>query len=352
MSSGRINSKYKNMAWALISLALAVFTVNTVLKQSRTVSMADLLGAVASSDKQWLIPGIVCAALFVCFEGLAIRSILKDAGYKCSCPSGLLYSTSDVFFSAITPSATGGQPASAFFMYRKGIPAGVVSAVLVMNLMMYSVSVIIIGIVSICVMPHAFLNFNTLSKVLIILGFAVLIFLSLMFLSLLKKGDVMFDMLSRFILFLNRKGIIRRTENKLKKVQKISADYEKCSGLMAENNRMLIDALFWNLLQRASQIAVPMLIYLSLGGSRENAGLIFTKQCLITIGYNFIPIPGAMGISDYLMVDGFTEIMGWETAFSAVMISRGITFYICVAVCGIITLIGYLYGRKKNDRSL
>ena len=66
MSSGRINSKYKNMAWALISLALAVFTVNTVLKQSRTVSMADLLGAVASSDKQWLIPGIVCAALFVC----------------------------------------------------------------------------------------------------------------------------------------------------------------------------------------------------------------------------------------------------------------------------------------------
>ncbi|MBR4719736.1 MAG: flippase-like domain-containing protein [Lachnospiraceae bacterium] len=352
MRSGKINSKYKNMMWAFISLALAVLTVNTVLKQSRTMSFEDLLSALVSSDKQWLIPGIIFAALFVWFEGLAIRSILKDAGYKCSYQSGLLYSTSDVFFSAITPSATGGQPASAFFMYRKGIPAGVVSAVLVLNLMMYSVSVIILGIISICVIPQSFLDFNTLSRVLIILGFVVLIGLSLFFLSILKKGTVIFDLLSRFILFLNRKGIIRRTENRLQKIQKISADYEKCSKLMAENNKMLIHALVWNLLQRASQIVVPTFIYLSLGGNKSYAGLIFAKQCLITIGYNFVPIPGAMGISDFLMIDGFTEIMGRETAFSSVMISRGITFYTCVAICGIITLIGYLYGRKKNDRSL
>ena len=88
------------------------------------------------------------------------------------------------------------------------------------------------------------------------------------------------------------------------------------------------------------------------GGDKRNSFVIFAKQCLITIGCNFVPIPGAMGISDYLMIDGFTELMGWETAFSTEMISRGITFYICVAVCGLITLIGYLAGRKKNDRSL
>ena len=352
MNHGKISSKYKNTIWALVSLALAVFTVNTLLKQSRTISFGDLINALADSDKRWLIPAIISSALFVCFEGLAIRSILMDAGYKCRFRDGLIYSTSDVFFSAITPSATGGQPASAFFMHRNGIPAGVVSAVLVLNLMMYSLSIVVLGIVSVCVKPEAFFDFDILSRVLIIIGFAVLILLSLIFLSLLKKGDILFSHLSRFIRFLSSKGIIRRVEPKLKRVERISADYEKCSAFIAENGSLKFYAFLWNLFQRASQIVVPMLIYLSLGGDSHKSFLIFAKQCLINIGYNFIPIPGAMGISDYLMIDGFTEVMGREMAFSSVMISRGITFYICVTVCGIITLIGYLIGRKRNDRSI
>ncbi|MCR5407257.1 MAG: flippase-like domain-containing protein [Lachnospiraceae bacterium] len=345
-------SKYKHVIWAFISLLLAIFTINTVLKQSRTVSMQDLADALSYSKKCYLIPAVISAALYVWFEGLAIRSILKGAGHKCRYRDGLIFSTSDIFFSAITPSATGGQPVSAFFMYRSGISAGVVSAVLVLNIMMYTLSAIILGIFSICIRPDVFWGFGTLSKVLIIAGLAVLIILSLMFLSMLKKGNVVFSLLSRFILFLNRKGLIRRPEPKLARIERISGDYEKCSTLISGNGSIMLYTLLLNLLQRVSQIIVPMLIYLSLGGDRNNSFVIFAKQCLITIGCNFVPIPGAMGISDYLMIDGFTELMGWETAFSTEMISRGITFYICVAVCGLITLIGYLAGRKKNDRSL
>ena len=346
------NSRYKHVIWACISLLLAIFTINTVLKQSRTVSMQDLAEALSYSKKRYLIPAVISAALYVWFEGLAIRSILKGAGHKCRYRDGLIFSTSDIFFSAITPSATGGQPVSAFFMYRSGISAGVVSAVLVLNIMMYTLSAIILGIFSICVRPDVFWGFGTLSKVLIIAGLAVLIILSLMFLSMLKKGNVVFSMLSRFILFLNRKGLIRKPEPKLARIERISGDYEKCSALIGGNGSIMLYTLLLNLLQRVAQIIVPMLIYLSLGGDRRKSFVIFAKQCLITIGCNFVPIPGAMGISDYLMIDGFTELMGWETAFSTEMISRGITFYICVAVCGLITLIGYLAGRKKNDRSL
>lgn len=352
MSHRKISSKYKNTIWAIISLLLAVLTVNTVLKQSRTVSAQDLMNALSASDKRWLVPAVVFTVLFVWFEGLAIRSILRDAGYKCRYIDGLIYSTSDIFFSAITPSATGGQPASAFFMHSNGIPAGVVSAVLVLNLMMYTVSMVVLGIISICIMPEAFLNFGMLSRILIIVGFAVLVLLSLLFLSLLKKGEVAFEHLSRFIKYLHRKGIIRRPEPKLKRVEKISSDYKKCSGLLAENSSIKFHAFLWNLLQRISQIIVPMFIYLSIGGNKGKSLLVFAKQCLVTVGYNFIPIPGAMGVSDYLMIDAFTEIMGWETAFSVEMISRGITFYICVAVCGVITLIGYIVWRKRNDRSI
>ncbi|MFR2128888.1 MAG: hypothetical protein ACLS4M_06675 [Eubacterium ventriosum] len=39
-------------------------------------------------------------------------------GYKRPFRKCLVYSSSDIYFSAITPSATGGQPASAYFMMK------------------------------------------------------------------------------------------------------------------------------------------------------------------------------------------------------------------------------------------
>ena len=89
-----------------------------------------------------------------------------------------------------------------------------------------------------------------------------------------------------------------------------------------------------------------MLIFASLGGDKLKMAEVFSKQCLVTIGYNFIPISRGMGISDYLMIDGFSRLMGEQMAYAVEMISRGITFYICVSISGIITLIGYFAGRK------
>ncbi len=120
---------------------------------------------------------------------------------------------------------------------------------------------------------------------------------------------------------------------------------------MSNRNDIMIKAFIWNVIQRAAQIFVPAFVYIALGGETTMAGLLFSKQCLITIGYNYVPIPGALGIADYLMIDGFSSIMTKSAAFELDMISRGMTFYICVTLSGVITLIGYLR-RRKYDRSI
>ena len=88
-----------------------------------------------------------------------------------------------------------------------------------------------------------------------------------------------------------------------------------------------------------------------MGGAKDLMTSVFSRQCLITIGYNFVPIPGGMGISDYLMIDGFCSIMEESVAYSVELISRGITFYICVTISGIITLVGYLIGKHLGGKS-
>ena len=342
----------KNFIWTLVSVLLAALTIRVVLKQNQDMSVSRLLDILRSSDKPFFLLAIVSAALFVWFEGVAICSILKYAGHPRSLKKGFLYSTSDIYFSAITPSATGGQPASAFFMARDGIPMGIITATLILNLMMYTLSIIVLGILSVAISPRAFRDFSIGSRIFIGIGFVGLSVLVLIFFILLKKEELIFKPLSKLITFLYNKGLIKEKDKKLSRLSKIGNDYKDCSALISGRKRVLLTAFFWNLIQRTCQLVVPMLIYASLGGEKIKMALVFSKQCLVTIGYNFVPIPGGMGISDYLMIDGFCRMMNRQMAYNVELISRGITFYVCVSISGIITLIGFLYGRTSHDRHL
>ena len=348
MNGNGSNTFLKNLVWAVVSFLLAVLTIRLVLKQNADMSLSEFAQVVRSSDMFFLALGGAAAVVYVLAEGAAIRSILKYSGYPKKILNGMLYSTADIYFSAITPSATGGQPASAFFMMRDGIPAEMTTAVLVLNLMMYTISIVVLGIGSIFIAPTAFMEFSTFSKVLIALGFIALTSLAIVFFSLLKKGNIIFAIINQFILFFHDRGIIKDKKRKLARLGRARRDYMICSEMISCRKRILFWSFFWNFIQRASQITVPMLIYRALGGRMANMAAVFSKQCLITIGYNFVPVPGGIGISDYLMFDGFNEIMGESMAYSVELISRGFTFYLCVLVSGLITLIGYIVGRNKN----
>ena len=55
-------------------------------------------------------------------------------GYKPKLYSSLAYSTADTYYSAITPSASGGQPASAYYMVKDEVSAGASGFSLIFNL--------------------------------------------------------------------------------------------------------------------------------------------------------------------------------------------------------------------------
>lgn len=348
----KIKEKYKKAFWGVFSVVLAAFTVWAVLRQSESVSLKDIFITAVSVDVRWISCAILSTALYILFEGIALCSILKSAGHPRRLGKGVLYGTADIYFSAITPSATGGQPASAYFMMRDKIPGGVTTAVLILNVMMYTISIVVLGIIAMIISPGSFFEFSTVSKTLMIAAFAALTGLSCFFMLILRKGNKVFDVIGKFIGFLGRKKILRHTEAKIEKLHKASEDYSKCSEMVSGRPSVMLTAFFWNLLQRTAQVIVPVFVYMALGGKGENCVMIFAKQCLITVGFNLVPVPGAMGVADYLMIDGFSDLLGSVGATKFEMLSRGITFYTCVSVCGIITLIGYIMGRRKHDRSI
>ena len=340
----------KKLFWSLFSTLLAGLTIWAVMSQSKQWSLESMIDSLKNANPVWLCIAVLCTVMFVVFECAALSSILKGIGYAQSFSRSLIYSTSDIYFSAITPSATGGQPASAYFMVKDGVPAGAATVALLVNLILYTVSLVILGLTAVIVEPGLFFGLGLVSKILIGVGFVLQVGLTVVFFILLGEGPFVFGVLRRFLNFLHRKKLIHRLERKLEKLDVAQREYESCARVMKRKRGAFALALLWNILQRASQLAVPACLYLALGGKPSGALALFATQCLVVLGYAPVPIPGAMGVADYLMLDAFAclSFIATEEAFRLEMLSRGLTFYICVAVSGVITLIGYLLLRKRE----
>jgi uncharacterized protein (TIRG00374 family) len=285
---------------------------------------------------------------YVLFEGLAIRTLCRSLGYRTKVRQSWEYSSADIYFSALTPSATGGQPASAFFMMKDGIPGSFTTAILLINLIMYTLSIFTLGLAFLLITPGLFGYFSAASRIFIFIGFGVLLLISSIFFFLLKKASVIRWIGTKVIGFLAKIKLVRRKEGKLARMNSAIDSYEHAVSALGKHRGPLFKCFLYNVLQRSCLIFVTLFAYMAAGGDASNLLEFFGAECLVIIGYNFIPIPGGMGIADALLLDVFARFLGnSQFAANLELLSRSVSFYLCVLLCGIIFLVRCIRGAKK-----
>ena len=147
--------------------------------------------------------------------------------------------------------------------------------------------------------------------------------------------------------FLNKLHLIKNIDRKMDRLTIVEKEYKECANQLINHGPQLIKAFIFNVLQRVSQIMVTVFVYLGTGGSVNKIVKLFTTQGFVYTGSNSMPIPGAVGVADYLFIDGCTTI-GIADPVNLEFFSRGISFYACVIICGLFTLIAYF---KKGIRN-
>lgn len=334
--------------WMLLFVVIAVATVWTILSQMGDFSIQKLIDYCGSISPVFVILSFLGVFGFVFFEGLSIRIMGKEYGHNISYKNGFVYAASDIYFSAITPSATGGQPACAYFMAKDGLPVSFTTMSLIINLMMYTASLTFMGLITIIVCPSIFLKFKFFGKLLIVIGCIIQILLILLFASLLFKDTLVENILNKFIYFLHRIHIVRYPEARINKYKKTMQNYKKCVNQLKDKKSLLVKTFICNICQRICQMIIPSLILIGTNGGIKLAIMVWFVQTLVILGSYVIPIPGAMGVTDYLMITGFAGIISYAKATNLELIARGISFYICILFCGISTLIKYIIVKKKE----
>lgn len=340
--------KQNKLLWTVLFIVIAACSIWAVVAQAKDFSLRELVTYLKQADYRWMLAAVLAMLGFIVFEACALRSACGALRYPTRRSANCVYAAADIYFSAITPSATGGQPACAFLMMRDGIPGTVTTAVLLLTLAMYSLAILAIGLLSFIFRPGIFLRFSTPSKCLIVLGFAAQVGLSLFFFLLIRSERLLERICRGTLRLLGKLHLLRDEAGKQEKLRTAMEDYRKCAALLAGHRTLLLRSFLFNFLQRASQISVTMLVYLAMGGTTAHAVDMWAMQSYAVLGSNCVPIPGAMGVADYLMLDGIGAFVSAEQTVIIELLSRSVSFYSCIILCGVMVL--FAFRRKKRER--
>lgn len=340
----------KQVLLILLFSTIAVLSIWAVAAQSREFSLGDFGEYIREASVPWLLAAAVSMLGFIIFEALALGVLCNARGQKRTFGQNYIYAASDIYFSAITPSATGGQPASAFFMMKDGMGGMQATAILVANLCMYTLAIVVISVISLIFRFGIFLQYSLFSRILIICGFLTQVGLLVFFFLILKHQRLLHRMCSGVLGLLCKIRILKDREGKKNKLDAYMDNYRMQTKMISEHPKAMVRCFLFNFLQRLSQISVTVFVYLATVGKGLGDALeVWFRQIFVVTGANCIPIPGAMGISDYMMLDGFRCMMEESQAVNLELLSRALSFYICVLICGISTVIYYLKVRKRGE---
>ena len=318
-------------------VALAGLTFLMLSLSSDELNM-DSLRAFFAGCNGWMIAAAIgCMLLYAIFEALALHVILRRFGHKPKWRSSMVYSASDVYYSGITPSATGGQPASAFYMIRDGIPGGTACFALVFNLIGYTAALILLGIGVLAFNFSMFLSFSFWVKLFVIAGFVAQFSLLALFIACIRHPGAVLKLGNLFVSLMVKMHIIKKEQKWRDKVTAMVEKYRGCFECFKNQRGLFWQVLACNVAQRAALIFVSAFVCTSAADC--SIPQMFAMQTFAMIGYNSIPLPGGSGAFEFLYINIYALAFSAEFTLIAMMVTRVISYYLSMLVSGIYTVL-------------
>ena len=331
---------------------IAALSILAVASQMKQDSLADLGRQLRQMNPWWALAAVISMLCFILTEGFSIRAACSALGFRPGFNRCCQYAAGDIYFSAITPSATGGQPASVLLMHQDGISVAQGTAALLINLTMCAFATFGIGVVCFVFQYPIFSRFSFLSRLLIGVGFLMQLVTALFLYLMVWHETLLHRICSALVRFGAKLHLIRNVEDKLDILADKMAEYRRAVGMITDRRHYLFHNLVFNFLQRVSQLAVTMFVFLAMGLESATGFEIWAMQGYVVMGSNYVPIPGGMGVADLLLLDGFGSVMEPYVAAQLELISRSLSFYLCILLCGGILILRMIIRkfRKFNQK--
>lgn len=327
----------KQVLCILVLLLLAGVTLFVVTQTTSGLDLDRIVDFLGRIHPMLLALSVAAALSCVVVEGWILRMLCMRLGHSAPMKRSVMWAASDYYISGITPLATGGQPAAAYFMQRDGVPLAEASLLLVLNTTMYQGALFLLGIPGLIIaLATPQVSISTGAAWMLAYGYIAIFAMLVVCVLCMVRGSLVRTMGIFFIRVFAKLHLVKNPAKSLAAMNRALEEYGKTAALIGRDKKAVWATLGLNLLQRALAGLPICLLAAGLGVEPGLLPVIFSLNVLCIIGASAFPIPGAAGVTELLFVLLLSPLLGPATE-SVMLITRLLVFYLCVLVGGVWT---------------
>lgn len=337
----------KRLFGALFFFAILALTFWYVFRDENLSKVFDYL---TDADIRYVLPAMGSVVAFILGESLVISCLLRPLGAKPKFYRCCLISFVGFFYSAITPSASGGQPMQLLYMRRDGIPGAVSTVVLAIVTIVYKLVLVVVGLAVLLLRPPAMMECLKEVMPLMYLGVGLnVVFVAFLLTAVFHPAPIQ-SLLFSLLRLLNRIHCFRNPERVTARLNNSLDYYRDTSAFFKREPMLMVQVFLITLVQRFCLFSVIWFTYRAFGLSGQSAVTMILLQAMISVAVDMLPLPGGMGISETLFLAIFQGAFGPELVLPGMIVCRGISYYTQLLISGVMTGAAHLVFQKKSGK--
>lgn len=320
----------------LIVILASLIVMYFVLKDD----FSNIAAVIANANVWWLLLGVGMVFIYWLFQTMCLLTVSSASEEKISFKNLFKSTIVSNLFSAITPSATGGQPFQIYYLNKKGVKLGEATNLVVEQTTLYQIALVLMGLIAIIL--NFFFDFfpsDTLLKKLVLIGFLVntAVIVMLCFITFGKKSNKYIAF--KIVKFLHKIKIIRNEEKALTKVGKVVDSFYLSATVLNKNKIALVKGVIYNFIGLAFLYAVPLVVAYSLGNYNDlNLLVTIVAAAYVMLIGAFVPIPGGSGGIEYAFAAFFGFYIAGPTLMAMLSLWRFLTYYLSILIGGLVII--------------
>lgn len=337
-----VEDKKKRALSLLFILALLAATCYFLLRDQE---LTEIWGLIQNAKPGYLLLGVAAMAAFFGMEALSLKTLMRPFGYPASFRRCYGYSLVDFYFSSITPGCCGGQPSQIYYMKRDGIPISVSSLILLLFNLAYHVAMLLLVAMTLAIGGRDLIVQLGPIKYFFFYGAAAQLFLIVVFIAAVFSKRLAPALVHCVTGVLNKLHLVKRPEALLAKVQEQINEYQLGAAYIKKNPVILGKVLVFATCHLALLYSIPFWVYKAFGLSGYSLLMLVAVQASLTLSFESLPIPGGVGVAESSFVLLYSNIFGPSLVLPAMLLSRGLNYYGCLAIGGIVSAL--LQSRRR-----
>jgi len=313
-------------------------------------SIKEMVVAFEHLSLRWLYVCIACLLLYWLTDGLLLHDITSYMYKREPLRNSIKVGMIGLYYGALTPFATGGQPMQVIYMRRSNIPVGTSTCIVCIKFVVYELSLCTFYVVAMLVRgSYFYFNHNQVFW-LTTLGFIVNL-LAVFFIILTIRNKKLVLRIGCFLIrFLNKVKIIKQKEHAVSSFEKTIDDYHTAAAYISKYKLRAIGSYIISAINLAFFFAIPYFIYLAFGHTLYSLIDLITMQAFLYLAVSFFPTPGGAGAAEggfYLFFSAFFINI---PVYIAMLIWRFLTYYLMLIVGSLLVVLDEIFSIRRTRK--